>query len=302
MSLLVAALSTHLLEGMPTLRPSILRDLVNKVGEGEGEEDLRSSLSAYDADSAEAAARRLDHLMEYERMILRLGESGISPVCPFDPSYPNRWRERLGDRSPAMIFSSGNLAILNGESVGVVGSRNIDEEGREFASEVAAEIAKMGYALVSGGARGVDSVAMNSAHSDGGEVLGILADSLLRAVADRDVAERLEGGRLCLCTPYAPSAGFSAGNAMGRNKLIYAHAQATVVVSSDLETGGTWAGAVEALRLNLGGLLVRSGESAPPGNRALIGKGGVSVKSPADLASAVRSSRMAQESLFQGES
>ena len=51
-----------------------------------------------------------------------------------------------------------------------------------------------------------------------------------------------------LCTPYGPDAPFSPGNAMGRNKLIYAQSLVTLVVASDRETGGTWSGAVEALK------------------------------------------------------
>ena len=46
----------------------------------------------------------------------------------------------------------------------------------------------------------------------------------------------------------APTTGFSVGTAMGRNKLIYGLAEFAVVVSNDHQTGGTWAGAVEALK------------------------------------------------------
>ena len=55
-------------------------------------------------------------------------------------------------------------------------------------------------------------------------------------------------GRLALVSPYDPAAGFNVGHAMGRNKLIYALADAALVVSSDYQKGGTWTGAVEQLK------------------------------------------------------
>jgi DNA processing protein len=54
-------------------------------------------------------------------------------------------------------------------------------------------------------------------------------------------------GQLVLVSPYDPGAGFNVGNAMQRNKLIYALADAALVVNSDFEKGGTWTGAVEQL-------------------------------------------------------
>jgi predicted Rossmann fold nucleotide-binding protein DprA/Smf involved in DNA uptake len=77
-------------------------------------------------------------------------------------------------------------------------------------------------------------------------------------------------GSLAFVTPYAPTAGFSVGAAMGRNKLIYGLADYAVVVSSEHETGGTWAGATEALKTRSCPLFVRESEKAPKGNRELL--------------------------------
>ena len=78
--------------------------------------------------------------------------------------------------------------------------------------------------------------------------IGVLADSLEATVRKWDVRELLLDGRLVLLTPYGPAAGFSVGAAMGRNKVIYGLAEFAIVVSSDFQTGGTWGGAVEALK------------------------------------------------------
>jgi predicted Rossmann fold nucleotide-binding protein DprA/Smf involved in DNA uptake len=60
---------------------------------------------------------------------------------------------------------------------------------------------------------------------------------------------------------------------MGRNKLIYALSDVTVVISSADGSGGTWTGAIEALRGGWVPVLVRNEPGAPAGNRALIAQG-----------------------------
>jgi predicted Rossmann fold nucleotide-binding protein DprA/Smf involved in DNA uptake len=57
---------------------------------------------------------------------------------------------------------------------------------------------------------------------------------------------------------------------MGRNKLIYALAEFAVVVSSDHQTGGTWAGAVEALKGGWCPVLARDASDVPRGNKELL--------------------------------
>ncbi|HYV30056.1 MAG TPA: DNA-processing protein DprA, partial [Candidatus Binatia bacterium] len=108
---------------------------------------------------------------------------------------------------------------------------------------------------------------------------GILADSLEATIRKSDVRQLLLDERLTLITPYAPTAGFSVGAAMGRNKLIYGLAEFAVVVSSDHQTGGTWAGAVEALKANWCPVLVRDGDGVPKGNKELIKLGATALPS-----------------------
>ncbi|MBI2434693.1 MAG: hypothetical protein HYV26_17695 [Candidatus Hydrogenedentes bacterium] len=81
-------------------------------------------------------------------------------------------------------------------------------------------------------------------------------------------------GRLVLISPYDPAAAFNVGHAMQRNKLIYALADAALVVSSDYGKGGTWTGAVEQLdKLSFVPVYVRSGVETGSGLEALCQKG-----------------------------
>ena len=107
--------------------------------------------------------------------------------------------------------------------------------------------------------------------------VGVTAEGLERASRRKELRGAVGEERLLLVSPFAPSAGFNVGNAMGRNKLIYALAAATLVVASDIDGGGTWAGATEALRRRFGAVAVWSGAGAGPGNAALVARGGLAV-------------------------
>ncbi|MEX1037654.1 MAG: DNA-processing protein DprA, partial [Acidimicrobiia bacterium] len=100
-----------------------------------------------------------------------------------------------------------------------------------------------------------------------------------------EILNALDSGTTCLITQQVPSAGFSAGAAMSRNKVIYGLSIATVVVAADKDSGGTWAGATEALKKNISSVLVWRGEGEGPGNATLVDRGAVPIDTVSDLGS-----------------
>lgn len=204
----------------------------------------------------------------------RWNQSGIWVICRSDRDYPKRYWDHLKDKAPPILFGAGDRTLLQGGGFAIVGSRDVDAEGEAFARGVAERCARERMPVVSGGARGVDQVAMASALEAGGTVLGVLADTLLRRSVEREARRALADGRLLLISPYHPEAGFNVGNAMGRNKLIYGLADYGLVVSSDYNKGGTWEGAVEELKREQSlPVFVRTGPKVPKGNPELIKKG-----------------------------
>jgi predicted Rossmann fold nucleotide-binding protein DprA/Smf involved in DNA uptake len=207
----------------------------------------------------------------------RLRQSGISVVSALDEVYPERLRRLLGDGAPPLLYVAGDVSLFAGESLAIVGSRSVDEAGAEVARRAAREAAQRGWSVVSGGARGVDQLAMSAAWEAGGNVVGVLSEGLGRALRSPENRAAVLGGRALLCSPYKPTAGFSAGNAMGRNKIVYALSRVALVVASDEGSGGTWAGATEALARRLTPVAVWNGEGAGPGNASLVGRGAIPV-------------------------
>ena len=122
---------------------------------------------------------------------------------------------------------------------------------------------------------------MDGALQAGGWAVGVLAEQLLRMTVASDCREPIREGRLALISLVDPSAGFNIGNAMQRNKVVYAFADAALIVSADHEKGGTWAGAVEQLeRFGNHAIYVRTGPSAPAGNQELLKLGALAWPAP----------------------
>ncbi|MEX2243987.1 MAG: DNA-processing protein DprA [Fimbriimonadaceae bacterium] len=256
-------------------------------------EFARRLLGALDAG---IVCERLEKLAEYEGALEDLADKGVYGVAWFEDTYPRRVVQRLGEKAPPMLFAGGNLELLNSGAIGIVGSRGLDESGASFAEGVAVEAVRQGFGVVSGGAKGTDIVSMSAAVGSGGSTIGYMSDSLSKGLKSPEIRDALDEGRVCLASPFSPFIGFQVANAMARNKLIYAHALATVVVSASEGEGGTWAGATEALRLGLGPVLVRSDEDSPPGNHALIKRGGERLGDPQELWPTINGSRHGQAS------
>jgi predicted Rossmann fold nucleotide-binding protein DprA/Smf involved in DNA uptake len=287
------------------LGPREFWSVVNAVGEPE--RLLPGSTSSGDSqvfssELTERIAQRMASATSLAFELERLEQSGLAVLSALDDGYPAGLRNRLGSTAPPILHAVGNLDLLAQDGVGVVGSRNADAEALGVAASVAREAAGRGLPVVSGGARGIDQESMTAALDAGGSAVGVLADSLARQATKPQVRRAILEGRLCLCTPYKPSAGFSVANAMGRNRLIYALSAVALVVASDSGQGGTWEGAAEAIRARLTDVVIWEGAGAGPGNLALVALGGRPADSVADVlasgqAAAPRSSGSDQMSL-----
>jgi len=199
--------------------------------------------------------------------------SGLWILSRSDSTYPKRLKRKLGQSAPPLLYGAGDASLLDNGGVAIVGSRDVSESGLSFTQDLARACVRDGMGVVSGGAKGVDAAAMQACGEAGGIVIGILAADLLRSTVNRQNRQGIQSGQLVLISPFNPEAGFNAGNAMARNRYIYALADFAVVVDSAEGEGGTWAGAVENLRHEWIPLFVRD-PGDKPGNRALIARGG----------------------------
>ena len=220
-------------------------------------------------------------------------------VSQSDQDYPSRIRQKLGSAAPPVIYGCGDRDLLECGGLAVVGSRRVSDQVIEYAEQTGRSAALANCTIVSGGARGVDQAAMRGALDGGGTAIGVLADGLEKSVMQRENRVVLMDGRLTLISPFDPRAGFAVGNAMRRNKLVYALADAGLVVEADYNKGGTWTGAVEQLKkLRLVPLYARVDGPSSKGLEALLEMGASSwpnPHTPDDFRAALSNSQMYSE-------
>lgn len=223
----------------------------------------------------------LDRGFQMTQALEKWGARGIWVLSRTDDHYPARLRSKLSDHTPPLIYGCGEKTLLENGGLAVVGSRRADEESLALTTSVGHLAAESEITIISGGAKGVDRTAMQGALEQGGAAIGVLADQLIRLAIAPDCRDAIMDGRLTFISLVDPSAQFNVGNAMQRNKIIYALADAALVVSSDLEKGGTWNGALEQLnRFRCCPIYVRVGPTAPAGNLELINRGALSWPEP----------------------
>ena len=207
-------------------------------------------------------------LEKYETM-------GIQVITRADAEYPKQLKKKLGNSCPPLFYTAGDLALLNRDSVGYVGSREVDQTDIDFTMKTVSATASKGYAVVSGGAKGIDSISATAAMNEGVALIEYISDSMLRKMRDSGLVREIRDGRVLLMSVTIPTAGFNVGIAMMRNRYIYAQSSGTVVIRSDKGKGGTWAGATENLRYAWCPTFCRDYDY--PGNKELIHLGAIPI-------------------------
>lgn len=231
-----------------------------------------------DTEGPPLPAARLEELLDRGAAMALAVEGwtnkGLWVLSRSDDRYPVRLRVRRG-RSPAppVLYGAGDVGLLAGGGLAIVGSREASEEALDFVRRVARACAEQEIQVISGGARGVDDEAMTAALESGGSAVGVLANDLARMATRGRYRGAIQDGRLALVSPYDPASGFNVGHAMRRNRYIYSLADYGLVASSSSGSGGTWQGAIEAIKARDLVFVWVGGQDVPEGNRELLRRG-----------------------------
>ena len=239
-------LTSHL--GDPSRKPlsvAQLRNLAGRVRDLDLTDPNRNILPAdlvrlgYAPDMAQRILRLLDDKELLEYYLHRGARQGCQVLTRVSGGYPMQVRNKLGLDSPGCLWAKGDITLLERPSVSAVGSRDLRSANREFAYEVGAQAAKQGYVLVSGNARGADTVAQEACLEAGGCVISVVADSL---------EKQPQRERVLYLSEDSFDEVFSPQRAISRNRVIHALSSKTFVPQCTDGSGGTWDGTVKNLR------------------------------------------------------
>lgn len=238
------------------------------------DEDFSAFLN-FDQAQIDRIVRLLDRSASLSFELGQYQNIGIETITRADSAYPKMLKKKLANSAPPIFYYAGDLSLLNGKFIGYVGSRNVDSQDSNFTLNTVRKTAELGYGVVSGGAKGIDTIAEMEAINCGAASVEYLSDSLLKKLELSSNIRNIQQGKLLILSVTKPDASFNVGNAMMRNRYIYAQSEGTVIVRSDLNKGGTWAGAKDNLRHNWCPTLCW--EHPYPGNQALIQSGAIPI-------------------------
>ena len=162
---------------------------------------------------------------------------GVEIVTPSDENYP--YPLRALEKLPPVLYYRGKLPDFKNElCISVVGTRSLTMEGQRNAYNLGYGLAKGGAIVVSGMAKGIDSVAQKGALYAGGSSVAVLGCGIDIVYPKENLAlmEKLAavGAVITEYPPHTPPMGT---NFPVRNRIISALSAATVVVEADVNSG-----------------------------------------------------------------
>ncbi len=171
-----------------------------------------------------------------EQVWKRLQDLGIQTVTWEDETYPSRLKEI--DQPPPVLYVKGDLLPEDEWAVAIVGTRHVTAYGRQVTEEIAAFLAANGVTVISGLARGVDSIAHSTALHSGGRTYAVLGSGLDRIYPPehRTLAEDI-AAHGALVSDYPPGTEPAGVNFPPRNRIISGLSLAVIVVEAGDKSG-----------------------------------------------------------------
>ena len=172
-----------------------------------------------------------------DKVLEECRRKGIRILTMQDAAYPRRLMSI--DMPPPVLYYKGNLpAFDNLPSVAVVGSRNASGYGLLTAKRMGMQLGACGGTVISGAAKGIDTMALEGALSTDSPVIAVLGNGL-DVVYPRS-AERLykdveRNG--CLLSEFIPGTKPLGGNFPRRNRIMSGLALGVLVVEAAKKSG-----------------------------------------------------------------
>jgi DNA processing protein len=173
-------------------------------------------------------------------------DAGIGICRQGGSSYPEVFDD--DPEPPAVLFHRGDLDVLSGPRVAIVGTRRCTRYGRDVAFELGEGLATAGVSIVSGLALGIDAAAHHGALAGGAPPIGVVGSGLdvVYPRANATLWQRVtEAG--VMVSEVALGGAPLAWRFPARNRLIAALADVVVVIESH-ERGGSLSTVTEAVR------------------------------------------------------
>ena len=176
-------------------------------------------------------------LEQVEVLMRKWERAGIFTVTPADDAYPEKLKV-LSD-PPLTLFYKGNLPDFSAcPGIGIIGTRKADAYGLRTARKLSGEIAACGGLVISGGAAGIDTQALEGALEAGQPVVAVLGTGVdIVYPAENRKLFSLIAQKGCLISEYMPGTEGKPWQFPERNRIVSALSDGVLVVQAPEKSG-----------------------------------------------------------------
>lgn len=239
--------------------------------------------------TAEKIKTRIDD--EYlQRQIDYLISNQIDVIPAWYDSYPELLKKIYDP--PVVLFVRGKLPAQNQKAIAVVGTRSPSEYGKNITIRLTTDLARAGITIISGLARGVDTVAHRTALQNGACTVAVLGSGhdMLYPRENTNLADQIVASGAVI-SEFPPGTIPDPGNFPRRNRIVSGLSLGVLVTEAGLKSGAIIT-AFEALEQNREVFAVPGPISSPKsaGTNRLIKEGAKLVQDIGDIVNELGSS------------
>jgi DNA processing protein len=224
---------------VPEIGPVMSRKLLAALGSPENifSADVKD-LTAIRGLGREKAARikNFDQWDAVEKQIEVAEKKAIRILGYDDPGYPEILKEIEG--SPMVLYMKGAYHPDDRFGIAVVGSRKHTSYGEVFTHKISAELSSAGFTIISGLARGIDTLSHRSALSSGGRTIAVLGSGLdvYYPTENKGLMEKISASG-CVISEFPTGTMPLRENFPRRNRLISGLSLGVLVVEATSDSG-----------------------------------------------------------------
>jgi len=176
--------------------------------------------------------------LKLEKIMQNLQKYDIKPIFYENPEYPNLLKNI--SNPPMVLYTKGDISLLNKKSISIVGTRRPTTYGREVTKHFAVNLTKAGLITVSGLAYGLDMEVALSTLESRGKTIAVLGGGLDKIYPEQNTSlanKIVENGGLLLSL-FPPLRRPTKYSFVDRNRIISALSLGTIIVEAG-ESSGT---------------------------------------------------------------
>jgi len=173
---------------------------------------------------------------DLEKEFDQILDKGIQIITILDDHYPQKLKSI--EQPPPVIYLKGTFEENDNFAVAIVGTRHLTGYGRQVTQELSSFLARNGITVISGLARGIDSIAHDAALNAGGRTIAVLGCGvdIVYPPEHRALSQRIQEHG-AIISDYYPGTQPEGINFPPRNRIISGLSTASVIIEAGEKSG-----------------------------------------------------------------